>query len=225
MFHHVTKTFECLQRAKQGDAQASRGLFVPRRGQLHQLSARTSARLLPEIIELFVVTRKAMLDAAIVRQQPLFDYRRIRLLPAERLIELHRRNLRSQRLKFNPEQTRIEQSSQESPPHHQIKKESKIWIHLIRIASEIQQLTRMCNHSLAVKFGLFLLAPKRAGSVTAKNNRSRSEKNASGLAKKRCLEFGTLFFFADSLTRQRQTGRFLSAEKELVSGVNKINPR
>jgi hypothetical protein len=194
VFHHVTKTFECLQRAKQGDAQACRGLFVPRRRQLHQLSARLPARLLPEIIDLFVVSRKAMLEAAIVRQQPLFDYRRLRHLPAERLIELHRRNLHSQRLKVNREHTRIEQSSQESPPHHQLKKESTISIHLIRIASEMQQWTRMCNHSLAVKFGLYLLAPKRARSVAAKNNPSRSEKNASGSAKKRCLELGTLFF-------------------------------
>jgi hypothetical protein len=122
VLHHLTKTIECLQRAKQGDARARTALFVPRRRHLKQLSARLPARLLPEIIDLSVVMRKAMLDAAIVRQQPLFDYPWMRQLPAERLIELHRRNLRSQRLKVNREYTRIQQSSHESPPHYLIKK-------------------------------------------------------------------------------------------------------
>jgi hypothetical protein len=122
VLHHLTKTIEGLQRAKQGDAQACTALFVPRRRHLKQLSARLPARLLPEIIDLLVVMRKAMLDAAIVRQQPLFDDPWVHQLPAERLIELHRRNRCSQRIKVNRECTRIQQLSHESPPHRLIKK-------------------------------------------------------------------------------------------------------
>lgn len=117
MLRRSAKTSKRLQRAKQGNAQACTALFVPPRGYLKRLSARLPARLLPEIIQLPVVVRKVMLDDAIARQQRLFDCPGMRQLPEERLIELHRRNLHSQRLEVEREQMRIRHSFYESCPH------------------------------------------------------------------------------------------------------------
>lgn len=194
MLRHSAKTIQCLQRAKQGNAQACTALLVPPRGHLPQLSAGLQAHLLPEIVQLPGEMQKPMLDDVIVRQEALLDYQWMRQLPGERLIDLHRRNLHSQRLKDEREQTRIRHSYSESPPDRLTQK---------RI-SALHSSNPNCQRNTAVDLYVQPLFCGRAWVVSSASKLGTIghcgkklalfEKNASALNKEMCLDLGNLIF-------------------------------
>lgn len=82
-----------------------------------------------------------VLDDANLRQQPLSEYPWLRQLPGERLLDLHRRNLRSQRLKTKHKETRPQPLSEGSPPHLPTQKR----------AYDIDSSHRNCEQNAAVE--------------------------------------------------------------------------
>ena len=105
----VPDTEELLYRIEQGDQQARHALLMRHRNRLRSMVALRLDRRLAARIDPSDVVQEVLLDAAqglddYVRQRPLPFYPWLRQMAWDRLIDLHRRHLHSQRRSVTREQ-------------------------------------------------------------------------------------------------------------------------
>lgn len=119
MARHAPDTDELLRRAEHGDEQARQTVLVRHRERLKQMVAVHMDRRLAARVDPSDVVQEALLDAArglddYLRQRPLPFYPWLRRLAWERLIELHRRHLHSQKRSVKREEPLAPHLSDES---------------------------------------------------------------------------------------------------------------
>ncbi|MGH7169652.1 MAG: sigma-70 family RNA polymerase sigma factor [Gemmataceae bacterium] len=119
MPQHAPDTDELLRRAEHGDEHARQAVLVRHRERLKHMIAVHMDRRLAARVDPSDVIQEALLDAArgfddYLRKRPLPFYPWLRQLAWERLIELHRRHLHSQKRSVKREQPLAPHLSDES---------------------------------------------------------------------------------------------------------------